>query len=260
MINAEDASVIDFRTSNTKDEIVAKLLGWMRGPERLRSILVTENGIPEEQLPYLHSLEEPLNVLLEEQREAARQALLKAANAGAASETINEKNAAVEHCQEQINKAFQYFLDIDDELAKEDPSELQIDQRETARTGDVHLMLTSVDRWARKRYGIAILESSQSADAQSNIAGDKKITQENGGSDEETPETLQVTFALLVEAFATIATGFNTNGKPNVIAIARHLSKLATDVNSKERLFSQSNSSIKTRIVKAMRIKQKNSS
>lgn len=88
MISPLDQTIADLRTSCTKDEAVAKLIGWMQGPIRARYIDITEHGIPAEQLVHLHSLDGSLQDILNEQREAASNKLHKISEAIYGSEKI----------------------------------------------------------------------------------------------------------------------------------------------------------------------------
>ena len=174
MINAEDEVYVDLSTSCTKDEAVAKMLGWMQGQKRLKYIQVSEHGIPADQLPYLHTLEAPLNEYLMALREAARHELLDAVEAGAADEVIYEKDDAVAKCDALISKAMSYFLDIGEELDKGELSELKIDRSKFESSDEVHITLKSLDRWARKNYGIPILDDM--VNSGSNPLNDKKAS------------------------------------------------------------------------------------
>ena len=74
MINAEDDIIVNLRTSCTKDEAVAMLLGWLRGPIKPRNIQISEDGLSLDQLPFLQSLEGSLQDQLQELVDAASQA------------------------------------------------------------------------------------------------------------------------------------------------------------------------------------------
>jgi hypothetical protein len=176
MINAEDEVYVDLSTSCTKDEAVAKMLGWMQGQKRLKYIQVSAHGISADQLPYLHTLEAPLNEYLMALRESARHELLDAVEAGAANEVIYEKDDAVAKCDALINKAMSYFLDINEELDKDESSELKIDRPKSESSDEIHITLKSLDRWARKNYGIHILESTVNSGSNPSNANPDSLT------------------------------------------------------------------------------------
>ncbi|MDO9273348.1 MAG: hypothetical protein Q7T94_10065 [Rugosibacter sp.] len=162
MINPEDEILVDIRTSCTKDEAVAKLLGWMQGHIRQKYVRVTLHGVSEDQLPYLHSLDRPLQEQLLELREAARHQLIEAAESDATFMEMQAKENAVIKADDQINQAATYLLDIDDEIRRGEESELIIDRQATESTGSAHITIRSLDKWAREKYGKQILGSSSS--------------------------------------------------------------------------------------------------
>ncbi|NJD24551.1 MAG: hypothetical protein FIB06_03995 [Betaproteobacteria bacterium] len=94
-------------------------------------------------------------------REAARQDLLDAVEAGVSTYMYLDKDFAVRRFDALTMDAARYLADIDDELAKGGASALRIDSMATARTGIVHISLRSLDDWASRRYGISILGDSE---------------------------------------------------------------------------------------------------
>jgi hypothetical protein len=245
------------------DVAVAKMLGWMRGHIRKRIIQGTEYGIPEDQLPYLHSLEGPLQEQLLEMRIAARQALEVAAENYTSDDTfyydLRDKEEAVIRCDELLNKAATYFRDIQDEISKGGLSDLKIDQQATVQTGETHLTLNSIDRWAKGKYGISIIENSNAQESTQKIA-DKSDEQpdekreRNGGLSKTKADHLYTTFAFLLEAFSLKFPAYSLNGEINVKATAEFLSKQA--VIAGEPMQGQRPESIKDRIEEAMKIKK----
>ena len=63
MINPLAPSISDLRTSFTRDEIVAKLLGWLRGPIFPMYTMVDGEDFTEEQLIHMPTLEVSLQDL-----------------------------------------------------------------------------------------------------------------------------------------------------------------------------------------------------
>ena len=137
MINAEDEIYYDLRTSCTRDEAVAKLLGWMRGPIRSGHLPVAGHGDSVTDLPHLDSLNGSLQQTLEEMRETARQDLLDAVEAGVSTNVFLDKDFAVRRFDALTIDAATYLADIDDELAKGGASALRIDSMATAKSGVV---------------------------------------------------------------------------------------------------------------------------
>jgi hypothetical protein len=263
MINSEDEILVDFRTSCTSEEAVAKMLGWMQGYTRPKSIRITEHGTPADQLSSMQSLGGSLQDQLLELREAARLEFVKAAELGAAFEVIQGKEKAVIECDAMINRAASYLLDIDDEIAKGDASELRIDHSATKNSGVVHITLRSLDRWATKNYGISVTGPLQKFGGQ--LANDRpderqdEVSEANGGLGATSTRHLHTTFAFLVEAFSKTATKYHKgDGSPNVMAIAEFLEGAAKESAKAPPMDGQGREAIKKRIAKAMLAKEEN--
>lgn len=258
MINSEDPIVVDLRTSCTKDEAVAKLLGWMRGPIRRKYTLVTEAGIPVDQLPKMHSIGGPLSEQLADLQEAARMQLVEAAEAGASIEVLHQKQDDVAGWNAQIMKAASYLRDIDDELAKGDESALKTDKRAKKESGVIHLTLSSLDQWARNKYDISIFEtavekSSEGNSTSQSIQPENEATL-NGGLSKLKADNLYTTFAFLVEAFSQTLTKYGKDSKPNVSAIAKHIEAIAAKTSVQD---GQDQETIRKLISEAMKRKKK---
>lgn len=166
MIYPEDETIIVNALSCTKDEAVAKMLGWMRSPVRLKYIKVTSLGIQPDQLEHMHSIEGSILDLLNEQREIARNALLDLAEEAAKTQDETHKNALhdlingkdndIVVWQERINKASSYLHAIDTELAKGNHSTLRVDNKHINDKDEALIMLDSLDEWTKSNYGISI--------------------------------------------------------------------------------------------------------
>lgn len=175
MTASNNKYLIKFIKSCTKREAVARLLGWLIGPIYDNQELVErEEGIVyESDLVYADSLDDTLEntfwlLLDSHQRE------LDEAKAVNTPDDVKKKNVALEKCIEKIMKADIFFADIEYELAKGESSALIIDQEATKKSGIPHILLRSLDLWARSKYRISILDTlelkpsanSQSADSQ----------------------------------------------------------------------------------------------
>ena len=266
MINPEDEIIIDLSTSCTKEVAVAKLLGWMQGPIRPKVLKVSEHGISEDQLPFLQFMEGSLQAQLSELREAASQDLIAAAEADATSEVLKEKEEAVANIDSLIHKAFMYMSDIEEELEKDSESAINIDQKTSKQTGVTHITLRSVNRWAKDKYGISILEdreqhaSPEGTQAQPIMQDTEEDLDTEGGLSKTRAGHLFTTFALLFEDLAKhlSETAPKKYGDriPNIEAIAMYIEKLAKKANNRENLPGQGHEAIKDRIEEAMEIKK----
>jgi len=170
MINAEDEVLIDTRSSCTKEQAVIKLLGWMRGPALKRVIRLVDGVIPDSELPHYCFADESLDEFLAERRERASNAFRNAVASGLYSHAdLVALEDEVGKCDGLIEKAAIYHRDITDDLADTAAGTLRVDADETARQGTPHITLNSLDRWARKKYGISIFDKSTSHDAKDDL-------------------------------------------------------------------------------------------
>lgn len=241
MIKPEDEINIDFQTSVTKEGATARMLGWIKGHIQPKYIQITENGIPTDILKTLPFEDSSLMRGLQALRETARLAFIESAEAGDSTFTTREKEEAVEQCDEQIKKAVSYLVDIEDEIAKGDSSDLNIDRHRTDNTGVIHIRLKSLDRWARKNYGISILDPSPKH-VTDNSSNQPESQQQNEPESGKTKlEHLYTTFAFLVEALAETATKYRKGGDTlNVSAIATHIAGLASEAGKQNEIPGQS--------------------
>jgi hypothetical protein len=263
MVNPEDNVLVVLKSSCTVDEAVAKMLGWLRGPYRDRYVQVTQFGIPLESLKAAHSLGGTLVEQLQEMRDAALQAFFEAGNSDADVDEIKQKDAEVQHCDELILRAYEYQMAITDELALPEPA-LRVDPSETARTGETHITLVSLDEWASKPPFNVSVKGDRQAQVTVKPDSNKGIDSESAGDEEKGKvargkyDNLLTTFAFLLDAYLEKAASSykHDDGRPKVDAIAKLLEKMATTANKGERLRNQRAESIKSRIEDATRIRR----
>ena len=159
-------------------------------------------------------------------------------------------------------KAFAFILDIDEELERGSASALKIDQETTERTDITHITLRSLDRWAKQKYGISILEDHEQHASPENVQEQPAIQENeedvgpNGGLSKTKANNLLTTFALLVEDIAKSAPKYRIKGEPNVSIIAEYIEELATNVDTGEKLSGVGNESIKSWIEAAIEAKK----
>lgn len=267
MITAADEIFIDFSTSCTRDVAVAKMLGWMRGPIRRRLVNMTSDGISEDQLPYLHSLEDPIKDQLLELRDAAQQRLYKAFEADnelssdESRQLLSDAVDDVDRHTQKIYLAAKYFRAIDDELAKDDESELRVDKVATIALNDPFIALSSLDAWAKNTYQISIFLDGDAAPTVGNVIDQLKQRKDDfpqeGGLGKVKADNLYTSFAFLVEAFSQSATGYHDDNGPIVMAISLKIEELAKKAYGDiEFLPNQGHEAIRKNIGEAMRRKK----
>lgn len=138
-----------FRTSLTRDEIVAILLGWLDGP---RILIPMEDASPKEQ----ELVESESYCLLEDRENRLDVAYDKRIE-------CLESGQPAEICQKPVDdfrredEAFRRFCDeFDDEISKGDKSMLRVDRR-SSTPSDICYTRKSFDEWRTKTPAIAEL-------------------------------------------------------------------------------------------------------
>ncbi len=140
-------------TSISKDEAVAKLLGW--------GIRSTDNdgangNLSDEEQEAAGNWSFTVLDVFEDQRTDLENALFEAKHTELPDATIiAEKEAALVEFDKKIDQAKYFFRAIDSELNKGELSLLSID-KSRPNDADPYIMINSLDEWAREKYGIAI--------------------------------------------------------------------------------------------------------
>ena len=168
MINPEDESVIVNIDSCSKDEAVAKMIGWMRHPKRLKYLKTTQICIHSDYFEHMPTVYGgSILDLIKQQREIARNKLLDIAEESIVCkdeslkdsllDSINTQDDVIKSWDEKLEKAILYLNAIEKELSKGTYSELQTDEDLTQVNGSVHITLISLCDWAIKNYGITLI-------------------------------------------------------------------------------------------------------
>lgn len=157
MINSEDDIYIDFKSSLTKDEAVAKLLGWLNGNRRVKIAEVPDGVLSPSFFAKLHTLEGSLQSMLQTYRDIASNAFVDAFEKNNEyDDQVQALDIIVKEWDSSIDKAAIYFMDIDDELSKGEKSSLRIVPKLGASKGLPHITMSSLNEWAQSKYGVAI--------------------------------------------------------------------------------------------------------
>lgn len=259
MTDPADGTFIDDRESCTVQEAVAKLIGWMRGKSRLAIIRMNEDGglVPED-LPLLPSLEGSVQDMLDRQWEAARRALRRVEEGGAPIELIKEKKEALLDVEETIQRAATYLIEIEDEIVLDTASRLILDESAEAKTGEMHITLSSLQSWALSKYGISIREAvaPDEAISEQEESPNRKLLNEGWLSPTKAGH-LYTTLAFLVDAFADSRNIYKSkSGELFESNVANELAEMAKKANDGIRLSGQSKESILDRIEFAMRARR----
>ena len=170
---------INLNVSCTKDDAIAKLLGWLKGAIHHEVIEIDNNCITLEQLEYMDTLYYSLEKHLTSLRQQAMIEASKLVDTGAEKTLIDAQLERVLDIEDLIAKAKGYILDFDEELEKHTLSMLQIDYTATNKAGQIHIKLKSLDAWARKQYGIYIYGGNENSNGEPVRKVGKMIQQQN---------------------------------------------------------------------------------
>jgi hypothetical protein len=240
----------DFTTSLSKESAVLAMLGWIKKPFREVSEAEYEQQYKSEVEEFI---EPSLFEVLREIKDSADSEYVEAKyEESLDEEALAEKLANIKKAHELIETAHRFYCGIDDELAKGERSELRLDRCATKNPEDPYITLISLAKWASKEYKIELFPSSGQVTFKDLGLVQQEIIESLEDHSEDTTH-LQITFALLVEAFSKTANTFHhDNGNPNVSTIVGEILQIE---NIKE-LHGQCASSIDKCIKDAIKAKQ----
>lgn len=218
IMNPETDVIINIQTSCTRDEAVAKLLGWSRGRYFPRSVQVTEHGIDEVDLEKVAQFEGAVQEQLAAIYEKARSELIDAAEAGESHETLSNLEGKVRECRDLVDKAAEFFLDLDDELSS--PETLRIDCMRTERDGQTYVTLRSLAEWSQQKYGIDITKAPVTDGEQSDVAAPEPEKYSGRAADLTDIDRVNLALAALIKVVAKTSAFSKGEGDPNIMAIA----------------------------------------
>lgn len=189
--------LLEFNKSCTKREAVAKMLGWMQGPlyDNKEFMESEEDFLSENHLNFAQSLDDSLENIMCKLLCSIQRDLEEAKTENASDDVIKRKEAAYDKYMTKIHKVESYLASIEEELGKGESSALKIDQEATRKSGIPHIMLGSLDQWAREKHGIAILASTYSKFTANTLA--KSLDK----SDQSVSGNVYILLAYLIDAF-----------------------------------------------------------
>ena len=250
--------LIDQRTSCTTDQAVALLLGRRSWDPIYRD--QNPDADPEE----VHEqFMEWLDISIFEDLTEERDDILSALDDALGDEENKRDEVQVTLCRERIvqcddtiRRAKLILCDIDDELAKGAGSRLIKDPVAVVKTGQVHITLASLKRWAEGRDYLSLpLNATQAQSASPARLGteiDEPLLDPEGGMSPTSARSFLVTFAVLLDEYVK-ATGkqFIADNGTGIVEerIATHLNRMSLPgARSGHFLYAQGVSVIETRI------------
>lgn len=261
MFSEENKLHMKYRPSIPKNQAVAKMLGWVEFDGTRKHIRVVDQGVLPDKLSFVISMTEPLSDQLRTLWGAAREEYSMSDRYEVAPELVHANKKATYKLSVLTKKAESYLADIDKELAKGKKSALILDPTEGVNPAGPYITLRSLEQWAQKKYGISIFELSKSNREQQQLLAVQKESQFDpaGGTSGNVTVNLLTTLAFLVEEFSKTAPlkfRHDSDDRPNIQAIAKHLEQAATKANRQQKLRGQSAQTIMTFIEKAMAAKR----
>lgn len=230
MLTPEDDILIKQETSCSKEEAVAKLLGWMRGVRRQKYVEFTPGFISEDQLPYLYSLGGTVQDLLLDLRNKALSEYHYAAIIDPSENSFviaDKKRDDVTRLDRLIDDAASYGQAIERELDRGEASILRIDHDATESSGAIQLTLSSLDRWSHRQYGFSIFDPpSLPSETETPAAHPKSDCKESDCTIEKPKQKLPRQEIAILDTIKHL--GFdpksipkNAGGRPGVKSIVR---------------------------------------
>jgi hypothetical protein len=196
----EYKKIVAKRTSYTQDEIVAKMIGWLRGPIHPKNIEITHSYFTEDQLIHLTELEVSLTEHLTQLLNAAYEDYSKCGDDVPYYIAI-AKEEEIERIEELSKKAFAYGAAFAHELMLGQGCMLAKDEDSSEKLGENCYTIISAEKWAQSKYSISIV----------NYVDPKCLSIEDGlvvprdydsdGFNKTVVNNFYITFALLIEAF-----------------------------------------------------------
>lgn len=223
IMNPETDVIINIQTSCTREEAVAKLLGWSRGRYFPRSVQVTEHGIDMVDLEKVAQFDGSVQEQLAAIYEKARSELIDAAEAGELHETLALLEVRVHECRALVDRAADYFLDLDDELSS--PKTLRIDRMRTERDGQIYITLRSLAEWSQQEYGIDISKAPVTDGEQCDVAAPEPEKYSGRAADLTPIDRVNLALAALLAVVAENTKYQKKEGDPNISQISKAMER-----------------------------------
>lgn len=221
IMNPETDVIINIQTSCTREEAVAKLLGWSRGRYFPRSVQVTEHGIDVVDLEKVAQFDGSVQEQLAAIYEKARSEFIDAAEAGESHETLALLEVRVHECRALVDRAADYFLDLDDELSS--PETLRIDRMRTERDGQIYITLRSLVEWSKKKYSIDIMNAPKVDDEKHHLDPEEYSGQAAGMTE---IDKVNLALVALMGVVAKTSAFNKGDGVPNKSAISKKMEEV----------------------------------
>ena len=275
-----EPKIISLRDSFTTEEIVAKMLGWLRGPGFPANIEVTGLHFGEPELIRLSTLELSLEEHLSQLMNAAMDDY-SACGDNVPYEVAIVKEEAIERIESLSKKALTYSMDLKLEIMKGAGSILKEDISVISRYDEIYYTLESADNWSKANHGISIINYVEPVAElmESTLVVERDGKGNEKGFSKTVTNNFYITFALLIEAFIEakpdyaldlekmMAPGYQGRSIPNedelektklvVSKLGEYLERRSVTPGDRKFARGQGDEAIMTHIGNAMRYKAK---
>ena len=278
MTKPEYKNISDFRTSFTQDEIVAKMIGWLRGPIHPKNIELTHSYFTEDQLIHMTELEVSLEEHLTQLLNAAYEDYSKCGDDVPYYIAI-AKEEEIERIDALIKRAFEYTAAFSHELMLGNGCMLEKDEVASDKLGKDYYTIASAEKWTQSKYPISIINYVDPIEMEREYG--RFVSRDGGekGLTEPSSNSLYLTFALLIEAYVEAVPDYEERLKKlkargqhwqtqeeedaldkkhlNISALGDYLSRRSILSGTSGRYTGLGQESIKTNIEKALDYKHK---
>ncbi len=231
-----------------------RLLGWGRLTMYPKNLHILDDGSLKEDSKQVYRPDFSLNDMLCEIYRDAKNTYLHSVPMDATEETIEallEKHLPdIERAESMIEQARNYKLDIVDELARGALSGLRLDMESTAKAGEEHITIRSLDEWASAKYPVVAEVECIPAEDDPSIGVLHKPVSEMS----KTEKGLYTVLALVTEAYAKKlgSTYMSKSGEVNIMQTAEKVAAHAdTYMESDKHFPRQSINTVRSRLTTA---------
>lgn len=255
MLSMSEDFLIDLSPSCTKEQAVLRLLGWGKETIKKKYIVLDHNGKLETEKEKISLATMNLHEYL---TDTYKEAVQRYENAIPENPTEDQIYAALEEhgpriteTEADIEKARNYFMDITDELGKQNSS-LRIDQETTTKEGKIYITIRSLEEWAANKYNDSSqIKKGETPPSEYDFSIDDTPTPKNLKAQYS---NLLISFSIAVKYIAEDSYRFKYRGVENIQEISDALSRKAQDLANTGDLpmAGQGTSAIRDRIKSAL--------
>jgi hypothetical protein len=215
--------------SCSKEQAVAKLLGWSIGPLFKRRFHASEAGFLESDLFWVENFEQGIDAQLQSMLIAAQNKAIRRLEEGAPFDELTALDQDIERVKSLVLQVHEYRMSMEDELAKGPTSELRLDTTRTAEEGVDYITLLSLNRWALQKYKVSTLAPKPREDFRPLPEYPQEIVTPDVEHDGAGLKQAMIAISLLADVVSEVhgQKYKHSDGKVNANALAARMSEIA---------------------------------